>query len=147
MMKRNLLRAGFAAYLILMLWLLFIRQRGIPVTDYWSQLPGRVNLVPFSSMGSMVRTLWNYPQPRVLWLVVYNIGGNIAMLVPLGFFLRAIYPGCRRFLRCMGTAAVIMTAVELVQLFTLRGFCEVDDLILNLLGVAIGWWLAKTSRL
>ena len=144
-MKRTLLRAGFAAYVLLMLWLLFIRQRGIPVTDYWSQLPGRVNLIPFSSMGQMLRTLWRYPRPDVAWLVVYNIGGNIAMLVPLGFFLRALFPRCRKFLRCMAAAAVIMTAVELVQLFTLRGFCEVDDLILNLTGAAIGWWIAKKA--
>lgn len=144
-MKRKLLWAGFIAYLLLMLWLLFIRQRGIAVTDYWSQLSGRVNLVPFSSMGSMIRTLWNYPQPRVAWLVMYNIGGNIAMLVPLGYFLRALLPCCRGFWRCMGTVAVIMTAVELVQLFTLRGFCEMDDLILNLTGAAIGWWIAKKS--
>jgi glycopeptide antibiotics resistance protein len=144
-MKRNLFRAGFAAYILLMLWLLFIRQRGIALTDYWSQLSGRINLIPFSSMGSMLRNLWHYPQPQVAWLVVYNIGGNIAMLVPLGFFLRALLPCCRSFGRCMGAAAGIMTAVELVQLFTLRGFCEVDDLILNLLGAAIGWWIAKKS--
>ena len=144
-MKRKALRAVFFAYILLMFWLLFVRRRGIAVTDYWMQLPGRVNLVPFSSMGSMLRTLWHYPEPRVAWLVVYNIGGNIAMLIPLGFFLRALLPCCRRFWRCMGTVAIIMTAVELVQLFTLRGFCEVDDLILNLMGAAIGWLVAKKS--
>ena len=113
--------------------------------DYWAQLPGRVNLVPFSSMGSMLRTLRRNPTPAVLWTVVYNIGGNIIMFVPLGFFLRALFPGCRRFWRCMGAVAVIMTAVELVQLLTLRGFCEVDDLMLNLAGAAIGFWIAKKS--
>ena len=128
-----------------MLWLLFIRWRSGAVTDYWSQLAGRVNLIPLSSICSMLRTLWNNPYPAVLWTVVYNIGGNIAMFVPLGFFLRALFPKCRKFLRCMGTVAVIMSVVELCQLFTLRGFCEVDDLILNLLGAAIGFWLAKKS--
>ena len=139
-MKRKMLWAGFSAYILLMLWLL-----GIAVTDYWTQLPGRINLIPFSSMGSMLRALWYNPYPAVLWTVVYNIGGNIAMFVPLGFFLRALIPGCKGFRRCMGTVAVIMSAVELCQLLTLRGFCEVDDLILNLLGAAIGWWLAKKS--
>ena len=142
-MKRNCLRAGFSAYILLMLWLLFIRYRNVEITDYWAQLAGRVNLVPFSSMGSMLRTLWHYPYPAVLWDVVYNIGGNIAMFVPLGFFLRVLFPGCRRFLRCMAAVAVIMTTVELCQLFTLRGFCEVDDLMLNLLGAAFGWLAAK----
>ena len=144
-MKRNILRAGFAAYLLLMLWLLFIRHRGIPAVDYWSQLQGRVNLVPFSSMGSMLRALWYNPYPAVLWTVVYNIGGNIVMFVPLGFFLRALFPGCRGFWRCMAAVAVIMSAVELCQLFTLRGFCEVDDVMLNLSGAAIGFWIAKRS--
>ena len=145
-MKRKILLAGFAAYILLMLWLLFIRWRGVTVTDYWTQLSGRVNLVPFSSMGSMLRTLWHYPYRAVLWTVVYNIGGNIIMFVPLGFFLRALFPGCRGFWRCMGAVTVIMTIVELTQLLTLRGFCELDDLILNLLGAAIGWLIAKWSK-
>ena len=75
-----------------------------------------------------------------------NIGGNIVMFVPLGFFLRALFPKCRRFLNCMGTVAVIMTTVELCQLFTLRGFCEIDDLMLNLMGAAIGWCLASPQN-
>ena len=139
MMKRKFLWAGFAAYILLMLWLLFIRHRGVEITDYWTQLAGRVNLVPFSSMGSMLRTLWYNPYPAVLWTVIYNIGGNIIMFVPLGFFLRALVVKCRTFWRCMGAVAIIMTAVELCQLFALRGFCEIDDLMLNRLGAAIGW--------
>ena len=144
-MKRNIFRVLFALYGVLMLWLLFIRWRDVEVTDYWAQLIGRVNLVPFSSMGSMLRTLRHNPYPAVLWTVVYNIGGNILMFVPLGFFLRALVPKCQRFGQCMGTVAVIMTAVELCQLFTLRGFCETDDLILNLAGAAFGFWIAKKS--
>lgn len=142
-MKRNIFRIGFACYIVLMLWLLFIRHRGIPVEYYWAQLPERVNLVPFSSMGSMLRALWHNPYPSVIWTVVYNIGGNICMFVPLGFFLRILFPGCRRFWRCMAAVALIMTVVELCQLFTLRGFCEVDDVMLNVLGAAIGWLLAR----
>lgn len=147
MMKRKFLWAGFAAYILLMLWLLFIRWRGVEITDYWTQLTGRVNLIPFSSMGSMLRTLWYNPYPAVLWTVVYNIGGNIVMFVPLGFFLRSLVAKCRKFWQCMGAVAVIMTTVELCQLFTLRGFCEIDDLILNLLGAAMGWTVAKWMRL
>lgn len=142
-MKRKILWGGFALYILLMLWLLFIRWRGVEVTDYWVQLTERVNLVPFSSIGSMLRTLRAYPRPDVLWVVVYNLGGNIVMFVPLGFFLRALFPRCCRFWRCMAIVALIMTCVELLQLVSLRGFCEVDDLILNLTGAAIGWLIAK----
>ena len=74
--------------------------------------------------------------------MVYNIGGNICMFVPLGFFLRALFPRYRSFLQCMAAVAVIMSIVELCQLFTLRGFCEVDDVMLNVLGAAVGWLIA-----
>ena len=141
-MKRTCHLAAFSAYILLMLWLLFIRHRGIAVEDYWTQHPGRINLVPISSMGTMLRTLCRNPYPGVLWTVVYNIGGNIAMFVPLGFFLRVLFPKCRSFPGCMGTVALIMSTVELCQLFTLRGFCEVDDVMLNGLGAAIGWLCA-----
>ena len=144
-LKRKLCQLGFFLYAALMLWLLFIRHRGIPVENYWTQLPDRVNLLPFSSMGSMFRALYYNPYPAVLWTVVYNIGGNIAMFIPLGFFLRALVPWCSRFWRCMGTVAGIMTIVEIVQALTLRGFCEIDDLLLNLTGAAIGFLIAKKS--
>lgn len=133
----------FLGYCGLMLWLLFIRYRNVTVTDYWSQLAGRVNLVPFSSMGSMLSTLRDNPRWDVLWVVVYNLGGNIGMFLPLGALLPAIWEKQRRFFRCMGTVAGIMTVVELAQLVTLRGFCEVDDVILNVLGAAIGYGIWK----
>lgn len=126
-----------------MLWLLFIRFRGVAVTDYWTQIAGRVNLIPFSSIGSMLRTLQEYPRPDVLWVVVYNLGGNIVMLVPLGFFLPSLWEKFQKIRSTLAAAAVIMAMVELTQLFTLRGFCETDDLILNLLGAAIGFGFWK----
>ena len=140
-MKRNIFRIGFACYIVLMLWLLFIRHRGIPVENYWAQLGGRLNLVPFSSMGSMLMTLRENPRWDVLWVVIYNLGGNIIMFLPLGFLLPELWRRFRRFTPCVGMVALIMTCVELVQLFTLRGFCEVDDVMLNALGGAIGWGL------
>lgn len=141
--SRNVLGFCFICYCICMFWLLFIRARGVAVSDYWSQVAGRINLIPFSSMGSMIRTLWENPRPDVAWLVVYNLGGNIVMFVPLGFFLAALWERFRRFSRCMGAVALIMATVETAQVLTLRGFCEVDDVMLNLCGAAIGWAISR----
>ena len=40
----------------------------------------------------------------------------------------------------------IMLAVEVAQLFTLRGSFDVDDLILNLLGAAIGYLIYRWTE-
>lgn len=137
--RRRMFTLCFIGYTVLMLWLLFIRYRSIEVTDYWYQVSTRINLVPFSSMGSMLATLRENPRPDVLWVVVYNLGGNIIMFLPLGFLLPEQWEKFRHFLPCVGAVAGIMTCVELVQLFSLRGFCEVDDVLLNVLGGAIGF--------
>ena len=143
MKSRKTLKYFFAAYVLLMVWLLFFRYRGVLVTDYWAQAADRVNLVPFASIGSMLRTLREYPRLDVLWVVVYNLGGNIVMFIPLGFFLPALWEKFRSLLRCLGAVAVIMAGVEFLQLLTLRGFCEIDDVMLNLTGAAIGYGVYK----
>ena len=137
--RRRIMCLCLFLYTGLMLWLLFIRYRSIEITDYWYQVSTRVNLIPFSSMGSMLSTLRENPRMDVLWVVVYNLGGNIIMFLPLGFLLPELWQRFRQFLPCIGAVAGIMTCVELIQLFTLRGFCEVDDVILNVLGGAIGY--------
>ena len=139
--RRRVMALCFVCYCAVMLWLLFIRYRSIEVTDYWGQVSTRINLIPFSSMGSMLMTLKENPRWDVLWVVIYNLGGNIIMFLPLGFLLPELWQRFRRFMSCVGMVALIMTCVELVQLFTLRGFCEVDDVMLNVLGGAIGWGL------
>lgn len=143
--RKNALRFVFICYCGLMLWLLLIRSRDVVLTDYWAQVSGRINLVPFSSIGSMLSTLRANPRWDVFWVVVYNLGGNIGMFIPLGFFLPALWERQRRFFGCMVTVTSIMTVVEFVQLLTLRGFCETDDVILNLLGAAVGYGFWKLA--
>ena len=47
---------------------------------------------------------------------------------------------------CGVIPAAIITAVELIQLFTLVGSCDVDDLILNVIGSAIGYGFHKAAN-
>ena len=69
------------------------------------------------------------------------------MFIPLGFGLPWVYKRLRRFWKTLLTAAGLIVCVELVQLVTLLGHCDVDDLILNLIGVSMGYLLwALTLR-
>ena len=59
------------------------------------------------------------------------------MLLPVCF------PKLRFLMRVLLTVTVLIVCVELIQLLTLVGSCDVDDLILNVLGAAIGFWLYR----
>lgn len=136
-MKRNrILATLFVIYCALMLWLLFARPgytEGIP---YGQQL--KMNLLPFETILRFLRLLQN-DSPELVRHAVINLFGNIIMFIPLGFCLSAIWSRLRRLWKVLLVTALIIALVELTQLFTLVGSCDVDDLILNVLGAAIGY--------
>ena len=119
----------FAAYCLCMLILLFDRE----------QSGGELNLEPLRTIRLFVRVLLYDHNPYNIRLAIVNLAGNVALFVPLGYFLPRLWPGLQKWWRTWLMTLAIMTAVELTQMLTLRGTCDVDDLILNLLGAAIGY--------
>ena len=143
-MKKNLgWKLLFVVYAAVMLWLLFDRERSLYELDYWSQLQQNMNLEPFHT----IKLFWNVLDWEAYRsLAVINLGGNIIMLIPLGFFLPVLWKSLQKWWKTWMTTLGIMLAVEVAQLFTLRGSFDVDDLILNLLGAAIGYLIYRWTE-
>ena len=71
------------------------------------------------------------------------------MFVPLGFFLPAVFPKARSFRRSMLLSLLLLFAVELIQFFTLLGSLDIADVILNMVGVLVGYgvyWLFARKK-
>ena len=136
-MKKNVLwKVLFVFYAAVMLWLLFDRERGLIELDYWEHVRQNLNLEPFHT----IRLFWNaLDQEEYRRLAIINLGGNVLMFVPLGFFLPTLWKSLRKWWKTWLAVLVIMLVIELAQLFSLRGTFDVDDLILNLLGAAVGY--------
>ena len=121
-----------------MLFLLFGRPpRLLTSLSYWEQLKYSVNLVPFSTVSEYLGYLFD--GGYMVRQAIINLGGNVIMFIPLGVFLPLLWEKMRRFPSHILTTAGIITAVELIQLLTLRGTLDIDDLILNVVGSAIGY--------
>lgn len=135
-MKKRTWNILFIFYCAVMLWLLFDREGGVPGEDYWLQVQQNMNLEPFHT----IKLFWNVlDREEYRRLAIINLGGNIGMFIPLGFFLPLLWKGLRKWWRTWLAVLSIMLMVELTQLFTLRGSFDVDDLILNLTGAAMGY--------
>ncbi len=70
-----------------------------------------------------------------------HIMGSIALPAPAGVFLPYYFPKMRTW-NVWKFAAVLaagVLAVELAQLFMMCGYCDIDDLILNLFGACIAF--------
>lgn len=99
------------------------------IFDAATAWPFRINLIPFVN-------LLDYESRRDLLL---NIIGNCAMFIPTGIVTPILYPGRRGFKKMVLTGFLISLTIEIVQLpFAVRA-SDVDDLILNTLGVAAGY--------
>lgn len=147
----------FWIYCAVMLWLLFDRDRGTAGMGYWEQVRQNLNLQPFRTIGNYWNILTNKDYYLDKWgaYSIYryyarhsaiNILGNVALFIPLGVFLPLLWRKMRKWWKTWLTTLVIMTGVEVLQLFTLTGSCDVDDLILNLLGAALGYGLFCVMR-
>lgn len=129
-------------YTVLMLFLLFKRTPGNADGLYWEQLRQRVNLSPFLTLRTFYSALIHggLTQKR---LAVINLVGNVIMFIPFGYLLPNLYHEFRPYLRFFIKSLALICLVELLQLFTLLGVMDVDDVILNMLGFSLGYCIHK----
>ncbi len=141
----------FAVYCAVMLFLLlFGRRSWYSGADYLENLKWHINLLPLHTVRQM---LWaaryraeRYGDTSLIWFAVKNLGGNLLLFVPLGSFLPSLWRGQRRFWKCLLTVTGLICVVELVQLVTTLGSLDVDDLLFNVAGSAIGYGLWRLQH-
>lgn len=72
-----------------------------------------------------------------------NLIGNILAFIPLGYMLPRLCRAFGNLFICLGMGLTIVLAIELFQLYTDFGCFDVDDILLNGLGIFIGYLFFK----
>jgi len=121
--------------------LLFGRVRADLDLPYIDQLLPHINIVPFETIIRYVRALLYSHSPSLMRHAVINLLGNIIMFIPLGAFIPFSRKAFRRFFSTMLVTLLTLLIIETIQLFALVGSFDIDDLILNLIGSAIGYFI------
>lgn len=85
---------------------------------------------------------WREAYQRFTLQIWLNVLLNIALFVPLGFLLPLLAKPFRKWYAALGTGFGVSLLIELTQLFTGSGMCDVDDLFTNTLGAMLGWCAA-----
>ena len=130
----------FLVYCAVMLWLLFGRSSGFTEgVPYETQLRQNTNLIPFLT----IQNYWNvlkHSDNQALWMHCFiNLGGNLFLFIPAGWLFPRLWEKMRNFFRFFALCIGLIFFVEVIQLFTLLGSFDIDDLILNLLGMTMGF--------
>ena len=102
---------------------------GLP-TAYTLRFDFSLNLIPLID-------IMNSPAEYIKNTVL-----NILLFMPLGFLLPVIWSEYRDAKKMVLTGFAMSVIIEILQIFTFR-FTDIDDLITNTLGTALGYGIAK----
>jgi len=101
---------------------------------------GEGNFLPFKTIASYLRG-----EPR--WsIAMLNLVGNIALFVPVGFLIPLVFRRLNWPVALLSAVAVGLS-IETAQVILHVGIFDIDDVILNALGVVIGLSLAPRAAL
>lgn len=106
------------------------------VFDAAAVFPLRINLVPLIH-------LFDYDSVRD---IIWNVIGNAAMFIPSGIVLPIVYAKLDRFSKVILSGALISLCTEILQLPFPARATDIDDLILNTLGVAVGYGIYAAAK-
>ena len=130
----------FVVYAALLLWLLFDRPSAWSSgLSYAEQMRANMNLIPFHTIDSYWKVVKQMSFTPYFYHCAINLGGNIFLFIPIGYFLPRLWKCQRNFFLFLLTCVLAITLVELLQLVTLLGSLDIDDLILNLFGMLLGY--------
>lgn len=105
-----------------------------------SIIPPRLNLIPFAHIAE-------YDLKRE---ALINIIGNVCLFIPTGIILPVLYRKLDSFWKVLLTGAGISFCIEMIQLLLPNSVSDIDDLLLNMTGVMIGYgiflMIRKTKR-
>ena len=71
--------------------------------------------------------------------IIWNVVGNAAMFIPSGIVLPIVYRELDSFWKVVAAGAFISLCIDILQLPFASRASDIDDLILNTLGVAVGY--------
>lgn len=106
------------------------------VIDTSQIFPPSINLRPFA------HTL-GYPTKGE---IVLNFAGNIAMFIPLGIVWPCVFKNLNTHLKVLGAGVLSSLSIELLQLPAFDRVTDIDDLILNSIGFAIGYVIYLSAK-
>lgn len=141
--RRGFLLIVMLAYTVFIGYYLFFANRTINLSwinhGGWTYLQtamaNKVNFTPFATIDNYLhKYAIGYIGPVSVWI---NIGGNIVAFMPFALFFPALYRKMRHRIPFYGWWMLSLVLIEFTQYLTMSGAMDIDDVMLNMLGLVI----------
>ena len=97
-----------------------------------------LNLIPFKTIFEYLQFKYGFTS------TITNILGNIAVFIPLGFFLPLIHKKFTKLKNIILISTITTFFIEATQYIMHAGILDIDDVSLNILGGIVGFLMYKT---
>ncbi len=126
----------FAVYCLALIYILFLRSEHRHLS-YINYLKTSYNLIPFKSIAYYFSRFVNDQMNFDTFIA--NMLGNSLLFFPMGVLLPSFIPKVRGG-KFIALGVGMLVAVELVQYFSTLGALDIDDVILNSVGLVLGYF-------
>jgi glycopeptide antibiotics resistance protein len=100
------------------------------------------NIIPFQNTITYIIGSDRFNQD----IIINNTLGNILIFLPLGIFLPILFKKFNRLSKVFISLTIISFSIEVLQFVLQIGQFDIDDIILNTMGVVLGYFVIKTIR-
>lgn len=136
----RLLRFIFIVYTIFLSHqLLFGSERLLARNILISNRNTYINWIPFNTIS----LYFEHFEYFKFWDWISNIFGNVIIFMPIGALLPSILSKHNKVMFTLGIGFFLSLSIEIAQYYFCLGVFDVDDLILNVLGVILGYVFYK----
>ena len=101
------------------------------------------NIIPFDTIKLFMNGYKNGVVTQKDFLI--NVYGNLFVFMPYGIFIPLIFKKINKYYKFLIFITVFVIIIELLQFLTLSGSCDIDDLILNVIGASVIYFVCKIS--
>ncbi len=138
---------AFIIYLVVLARLIFFETKIDNVTYRYLQISRGIsikinfkisNWVPGISTWAIINSNQGLP------FILQNLVGNIVGFIPMGLLIAILFVRARSYKMMAIIGCATSAFIETTQLLAVRGYFDVDDIILNTTGVVTGYFLFCT---
>lgn len=146
---KNSLIVLFVVYILLLFLVLLFKYPTTMVSDTIARWRAgeevvrmEPQLVPFETVVQYVKNVHSLND----WFIK-NLACNLIMFIPYGFLIPAFWKNVHhRGLKIVISGCILSIVIEVLQYITAFGQMDIDDVILNTLGVVIGYELFRLIK-
>ncbi|KAF0226878.1 MAG: VanZ family [Erysipelotrichaceae bacterium] len=151
MIKLKSLKNIFIGYVVILVYGMVIFNRNLDFS--WivtggidrlnAMMADTTNLTLFATINRYLGVL---DRPSGFGLFLYNVIGNMLILIPFGYFFPMVNKSVKKWWIFLLVALVFILCIEAMQYVSMSGSLDVDDVLLNLMGAMIGYLLCPAKE-